>query len=77
MKGLLMEWLEEHAKMLAFIFTLCTTFIGWLIRLEVRINNSATKREVSEALEKIYVILRPMGENIAYLKGRYEHDNKQ
>lgn len=67
-----MEWLNENAKGLGFVFAMCSGFVGWLVRLEVKLSNTVSRDELTKALNDMYNLLRPMGENIANIKGKME-----
>lgn len=65
-----MEWLNQNSGALGVL----AAIVGWFVRIEVRLSNMATKTEVETALNRIYDLLRPMGENIARLTGRIDHE---
>ena len=68
-----MEWLNENAKGLAFLFTVFLAAGGWFVRLELSLASKVSKDDLTLALRNIYDLLRPMGENIANIKGQLEN----
>ena len=68
-----MDWLNENASALGIILTVLTIIGGWFTRLEVRLASKVSKDDMASALEKIYTVLRPMGENIARITGQLEN----
>lgn len=69
-----MEWLNQNSGAIGVLTSIIGAIVAWFVRIEVRLSNTATKTEMETALNKIYDLLRPMGENIARLTGRIDHE---
>ena len=76
-KGSVMEWIKENVPVLAFLFTVTTAIVGWFLRLELRLAATVSKEELKGALKEMYDLLRPMGENIANIKGQLENRHEK
>lgn len=69
-EGKRMEWLNENAKGLGFIFTLCAAFVGWLVTLERRLSGTVSRVDMEKAFERLYNKLDGMSDNLNQLIGK-------